>query len=770
MCMEVRCRMTLVYPFNGDCAGKSELGNKGANLVAMSRLDLPVPPGFIVSIEAYKVWRETGVLPESEIHKLLVLLELQTGKKLGHGLEVSVRSSAPVSMPGMMDTVLNIGNVAVMMSAVKQIFSSWNNPRANEYRRLNHIAADLGTAAVIQAMVYGNKDEVSATGVVFSRNPSTGEKGLYGEFISRAQGEDLVSGVRTPEMISRLKDAMPQRYSQLEKIAQRLEEHFYDMQDIEFTIESGTLYILQTRNGKRTGRAAVKIAIDMVVEGLITPQEAVLRVTADDIKGMLHKQLEGAVRAQPIAKGLAAAPGAAVGKVYFDAGEAQEQGRRGLSVILVRPETSPDDIRGVAMSVGVLTQKGGLTSHAAVVTRAMGKPCICGAEGIDVDLNLKRFTAGEQIIKEGDEITIDGTTGLVYRGPLPLVEAKYTSQLKELMKLADGFKRLGVRANAETPEMLAQAKMFGAEGIGLCRTERMFNAPERLTAIREFILAEDDKQRTEAIECLRKLQTADFKALFKELDGLPVIIRLLDIPLHEFLPPEQDVTDPVVRNKIAELKETNPMLGHRGVRLAVTTPELYKMQIRAIKEALIEVPANVSIMVPQVITTREALSVRQMLDGSRIKFGVMMETVRACMRAGHLAEDVDFFSFGTNDLTQAVFSFSREDAEKKFLSIYLQKGILQDNPFSVLDIKGVGRLMETAIFWARRSKKEIEIGVCGEQAGEPRTIAYLHNTGVDYVSCSPFRIPVAKLVAAQAAIRSRSAVARPSPAVSSGTV
>jgi pyruvate, orthophosphate dikinase len=762
--------MTLVYPFNGECSSKSELGNKGANLVAMSKLDLPVPPGFIISIEAYKNWRETGKLPETDIHKALVLLELQTGRKLGHGLEVSVRSSAPVSMPGMMDTVLNIGNVAVMMSSIKQIFSSWNNPRANEYRRLNHIAADLGTAAVIQVMVYGNKDDQSGTGVVFSRNPSTGEKGLFGEYMLKAQGEDLVSGVRTPDSISKLKTVMPQMYSELEKIVQRLEEYFCDMQDIEFTIEAGKLYMLQTRSGKRTGSAAVKIAVDMVIEGLITPEEAILRVTVDDIKGLLHKHLESAGASQPIARGLAAAPGAAAGKVYFDADEAQDQGRKGISVILVRPETSPDDIRGIALSAGVLTQKGGLTSHAAVVTRAMGKPCICGAEGMNVEMNLKRFNASGQIIKEGDEITIDGTTGLVYKGILPLVEAKFTPQLKELMKLADGFKRLGVRANAETPEMLAQARMFGAEGIGLCRTERMFNAPERLSAIREFILSENDIQRTAAIESLRKMQTADFKALFKALEGLPVIIRLLDIPLHEFLPPEQDVTDPFVRNKIAELKETNPMLGHRGVRLAVTTPELYKMQIRAIKEALIEVPAKVSVMVPQVITTREALTVRQMLEGSKIKFGVMMETVRACMRAGHLAEEVDFFSFGTNDLTQAVFSFSREDAEKKFLSIYLQKGILQDNPFAVLDVKGVGRLMETAIFWARRSKKDIEIGVCGEQAGEPRTISYLHNTGVDYVSCSPFRIPVAKLVAAQAAIRSRSAVSRPAAVVSSGIV
>ena len=526
-------------------------------------------------------------------------------------------------------------------------------------------------------------------------------------------------------------------------------------------------YILQTRNGKRTGRAAVKIAIDMVIEGLLTPEEAVMRVTVEDIKGMLHKQLGDIGSAQSIAKGLSAAPGAACGRVYFTSGDAQDQFRKGVEVILVRPETSPDDIRGVATSAGVLTQKGGLTSHAAVVTRAMGKACICGAEGITVDMDLKRFTAGGCIIKEGDEITIDGSTGNVYKGLLPLAESKVTSELKELLKLADGFKRLGVRANAETPEMIAQAKAFGAEGIGLARTERMFNAPDRLTAIRQFILAEDDSQRAASIDRLCTLQTSDFKKLFRELNGLPVIIRLLDIPLHEFLPQEQDVTDPVVRNKIAELKETNPMLGHRGVRLAVTTPELYKMQIVAIHRAMTEVPAKVSIMVPQVITIREALTVKKMLEGLNLKFGVMMETVRACMRAGHLAEETDFFSFGTNDLTQAVFSFSREDAEKKFLSIYLQKGILQDNPFSVLDVKGVGRLMETAIFWARRAKKEIEIGVCGEQAGEPRTIRYLHGIGVDYVSCSPFRIPIAKLVAAQAAIKSRAESSRIEVPVSS---
>jgi pyruvate, orthophosphate dikinase len=747
--------MAYVHSFYGQLMDRSQLGNKGANLVAMTRLNLPVPPGFIVSVDAYKKWQETGKFPDEEIQKALTMLEMETSNKLGSGLEVSVRSSAAVSMPGMMDTVLNIGDMTTMMSSLKQIFESWDNPRAVEYRRLNNIAPTLGTAAVIQAMVYGNRDKESGTGVIFSRNPSTGEKGLYGEYILQAQGEDIVSGVRTPDPIAKLRQAMPYTYAELAGIAQKLERHFRDMQDIEFTVESGKLYILQTRNGKRTGRAAIKIAIDLIKEDLLTREEAVLRVTVDDIRGMLHKQLESSGSSQPIAKGLNAAPGAAGGRVYFHSGEALDQARKGVSVILVRPETSPDDIQGVAMSAGVLTQRGGLTSHAAVVTRAMGKPCICGAEGIEIDMESRQFTAAGQTIKEGDEITVDGTTGNVYKGILPLVDAKFTPELQELMSLADGFKRLGVRANAETPDMIAQAKMFGAEGIGLCRTERMFNAPERLSAIREFILAENESLRLAAIDRLRVLQTTDFIALFKELNGLPVIIRLLDIPLHEFLPPEHEVTDAQVKNKIAELKETNPMLGHRGVRLAITTPELYKMQIDAIQQALTQAPAKVSIMVPQVITTQEALAVLRMLKDSKLKFGVMMETVRACMRAGRLAKEVDFFSFGTNDLTQAVFSFSREDAEKKFLTTYMNKGILQDNPFAVLDVKGVGRLMETAVFWARRAKKEIEIGVCGEQAGEPRTIRYLHTIGIDYVSCSPFRIPIARLVAAQAALKGR---------------
>jgi pyruvate, orthophosphate dikinase len=759
--------MTNVYLFISDYMDKAEMGNKGNNLVAMTHLGLPVPPGFIVAVKAFRHWQTTGQIPEDEILQGLARLETKMGKKLGQGLQVSVRSSAAASMPGMMDTILNVNDTASMLEDIKRIFESWNNPRAIEYRRLNNIPLTMGTAAVVQAMVFGNKDALSGTGVIFSRSPATGEKGLYGEYMMQAQGEDLVSGVRTPEPISKLRTVMPRAYAELAAIAERLENHFTDMQDIEFTVESEKLYILQTRNGKRTGQAAIKIAIDLLGEGLITTEEAVMRVTVDDIKGMLHKQLGEIGDARPIAKGLSAAPGAAGGKVYFTSNDAQDHYRKGVNVILVRPETSPDDIRGIATSVGVLTQKGGLTSHAAVVTRAMGKACICGAEGIEVDMEARCFTTESCVIKEGDEITIDGSSGNVYQGLLPLAESRVTPELQKLMSLADGFKRLGVRANAETPDMIAQARAFGAEGIGLARTERMFNAPDSLAAIRRFILAEDAAQRTAAIERLRVLQTSDFKDLFKALDGLPVIIRLLDIPLHEFLPREEDVTDPVVKNKIAELRETNPMLGHRGVRLAVTTPELYMMQIQAIHQAMVEVaaesPAKVSVMVPQVITSQEAQTVKKMLEGLNLKFGVMMETVRACMRAGHLAEQCDFFSFGTNDLTQAVFSFSREDAEKKFLTIYLEKGILQDNPFSVLDVKGVGRLMETAIFWARRARKEIEIGVCGEQAGEPHTIRYLNSIGVDYVSCSPFRIPVAKLVAAQAAISVRADSARLAP-------
>jgi pyruvate,orthophosphate dikinase len=747
--------MSYVHSLRGDFKDKYQLGNKGANLVSMTQLGLSVPPGFVISIDAYRKWRETGLLPDEDIKEALTSLETEMGRKLGEGFEVSVRSSGPVSMPGMMDTILNIGDMWQINSAIKRIFESWDNLRAVEYRRINKIPQTLGTAAIIQAMVYGNREERSGTGVVFTRNPSTGKKGLFGEYIVKAQGEELVSGVRTPKPISTLKSAVPEVYAELEKVANKLESHFCDMQDIEFTVESGKLYILQARTGKRSGHAAVKISVDMVAERLITREEAIMRVTASDIQGLLHKQLKTPEVYHPLAKGLNAAPGAAGGRVVFDAIEALAQSKKGVKVILVRPETNPDDIQGIAAANGVLTQKGGLTSHAAIVTRGMGKPCICGAEDINIDLVTRQFVVNGQVIKEGDEITIDGATGNLYLGLLPVEDVSLSPELTELMGWADGFKRLGVRANADIPEAIAQAVTFGAEGIGLCRTERMFNAPERLSVIRQFILAENAARQAEVIEHLRELQTGDFITLFRELKGLPIIIRLLDLPLHEFLPSEQEVIESQVRQRIAELRETNPMLGHRGVRLAVTNPEIYKMQIEAIKRARTEVAADVSIMIPQVITAQEALMVESLLKGSNMRVGVMMETVRACMRAGRLANEVDFFSFGTNDLTQAVFSFSREDAEKKFLSTYLQLGILQDNPFEVLDIKGVGRLMETAIFWARRVKKDIEIGVCGEHAGEPQTIRYLHGIGVDYISCSPYRIPIAKLVAAQTAIQAR---------------
>ncbi len=747
--------MNLVYSIDGNCNDKDELGNKGANLVNMTRLGLPVPPGFVVAISAYKQWTTNGQVPDQEIEDAIAVLEKKMGRKLKAGLEVSVRSSAPVSMPGMMDTLLNIGDMDKIKEAVKKIFESWNTPRAIEYRRLNKISASLGTSAVVQAMVYGNKDANSGTGVLFSRNPSNGEKGLFGEYLKMAQGEEVVSGSRTPEPIASLKSSSPRLYTDLEAVSEKLEKHFHDMQDMEFTIESGKLYMLQTRNGKRTGNAAIKIAVDMIKEGLISREEAILRVTVEDIRGMLHKRVKDADKYKPIAKGLNAAPGAATGKVVFSAEDAVLKSQNGTAVILVRPDTSPDDIHGIATAVGVLTQKGGLTSHAAVVTRAMGKPSVCGAEGITIDMAARLFKADGQVIKEGDVITIDGSHGFVYAGSIPLVEAASTPELQELLKLTDSFRKLGVKANADTPEMIAQAKIFGADGIGLCRTERMFNAPASLTAIREFILAEDPQKRAQTIDNLRELQTRDFIAIFKALNGLPIIIRLLDMPLHEFLPSENETNDPKIKKVIFDLKEINPMLGHRGVRLAITTPELYKMQIDAISKALTEVPANVSIMIPQVMSAEEIIHVKKLLniENLNLKFGVMIETVRAAMQAGPLAQVADFFSFGTNDLTQATLSFSREDAEKKFLPAYLEKGVLKDNPFEVLDVDGVGRVMQIAVSAGRHTKATLDIGVCGEQGGEPRSIQFIATTGINYVSCSPFRVPVAKLIAAQIALK-----------------
>ncbi|MBN2098464.1 MAG: pyruvate, phosphate dikinase [Dehalococcoidia bacterium] len=735
------------------------LGNKGANLVTMTRIGLPVPPGFVISIEAYKEYKRTGRLPIADIEDALQWLEGHTGRRLGNGLMVSVRSSAPVSMPGMMDTLLNVSSKAHMVSAVKKIFGSWDNLRAVEYRRLHNIPRDIGTSAVVQAMVMGNRDDRSGTGVVFTRNAITGEPHLFGEYIGQAQGEDLVSGSRTPSPIQELRSAMPEAYAELEKLAHTLENHFHEMQDVEFTVESGTLYLLQTRSGKRSGQAAVKIAVDMAKEGLISREEAVLRVKPEELKALLHKRIQSVEKHEPLAHGLNAAPGAAAGKVVFHPIEALRLAEKSEKVILVRPETSPDDIQGIAAADGVLTSRGGLTSHAAIVTRAMGKPCICGAEEIKIDLKAEQFEVRGHVVHKGMEITIDGTSGAVYLGTLPLEEVEVTEELRELLSWADGFRRLGVRANADTADMIKLAKTFGCEGIGLCRTERQFNAPERLSAIREYIMARTPSEKAEALEILRGFQEEDFAAIFRELEGLPIIIRLLDLPLHEFLPSETDTDVPRVREMVRELREVNPMIGHRGVRLGVTNPEIYRMQVEAICQAKSvvepEVKVNAAVMIPQVITVQELLWVKKQVKAAGLRVGVMMETVRACMRAGKLAHEADFFSFGTNDLTQAVYSFSREDAEKKFLATYLRLGILQDNPFEIVDVKGVGRLMETAIMWARRNKKEIEIGVCGEHGGEPRSIRFFHQIGLDYVSCSAFRIPVARLVAAQAALQEK---------------
>ena len=747
--------MASVFFFKDDCKDKSLLGNKGANLVTMTRVGLPVPPGFTISIEAYKEYERSGKLPIEEIEQALSLLAKETGGKLGEDLQVSVRSSAPVSMPGMMDSVLNLRQPAEIMAAVKRIFASWNNKRAIEYRRLNRIPPDLGTAAIVQAMVFGNKNERSGTGVVFSRNPSNGDKGLFGEYLDQAQGDDVVSGRRTPQPVATLKHQLPDVYTQLETMADTLERHFRDMQDIEMTVEDGKLYMLQTRTGKRSGRAAIKIAVDMVREGLISPEEAILRITPQDVAAILYKQIESPESYQPVTKGLSAAPGAATGKVIFDPSEAVSRAKMKEKVILVRPETSPDDIHGINAAEGVLTSRGGLTSHAAIVTRAMGKPCVCGAEAIKIDLKQERLAIGELTLKKGDEITIDGDSGNVYLGLLPLKEAAAATELEELMVWADNYKRLGVWANADTAEMIAQAKEFGAEGIGLCRTERQFNSPNRLAVFRQFILAKTPSERSAAIERLEKLQKEDFVAIFRVLDGMPIIIRLLDPPLHEFLPSAEETDDPELKKRVRELAEVNPMLGHRGVRIGVTYPEIYQMQIDAILEAKSEGDANVEIMVPQVIAAEELRLVKKQVKDPAVKLGIMMETVSSCMRADELAREADFFSFGTNDLTQATLSFSREDAERKFLNTYLELGILPNNPFQILDIKGVGRLMQIAVSSARQEKEALEIGICGEHAGDPESIKFCHQIGLDYVSCSPFRVPVAKLVAAQAALEQK---------------
>jgi len=870
-----------VYLFEeGNSDMRSLLGGKGANLAEMTRIGLPVPPGFTINTEACNEYLASGYeFPSGvldQVFSALSQLEAHTGKGFGqkdNPLLVSVRSGAAVSMPGMMDTILNLGlndetvqglaqltgderfaydcyrrfiqmfsNVVLEMEhnqfdeivekfkrklslifdyeipaselkqiiseykllvrqgkgsdfpqdvkeqlvlAIKAVFNSWNNQRAIVYRRLNKIDDNLGTAVNIQCMAFGNMGQDCGTGVAFTRNPSTGERELYGEFLVNAQGEDVVAGIRTPMPISRLQEELPSVYQQFLDTCQKLENHYRDLQDIEFTVEKGTLYMLQTRNGKRTARASVKAAVDMVSEGLISKNEALLRVDAEQINQLLHRQVDNSVKLDPIAVGLPASPGAACGKVIFDADMAEKLGEAGEKVVLVRSETTPDDIHGIIYAQGVLTSRGGMTSHAAVVARGMGKPCVCGCEAIKIDPPGKCFYIGELIIREGDTITIDGATGRVMLGEVPMIEPTLSDEFETLLRWADETKRLAVRANADTPQDAARAREFGAKGIGLCRTEHMFMAQERLPIVQEMILAESLEEREAALARLLEFQRDDFYGILKAMAPYPVTIRLLDPPLHEFLPDKEtlllEIADLKYQNadhlvimgkedllkKIESLSEANPMLGHRGCRLGLTFPEIYRMQARAVFEAMVQlrqekVETLAEIEIPLVMDVAEFVYLKgEILDvyeevktgsGVELQFvlGTMLELPRACIVADELAAEAEFFSFGTNDLTQTTLGFSRDDAEGKFIPVYLEKKIIKDNPFAVLDRKGVGSLMRIAEEKARGAKKNILMGICGEHGGDPSSVEFCHIIGLDYVSCSPYRIPVARLAAAQA--------------------
>ncbi|MEM3737414.1 MAG: pyruvate, phosphate dikinase [Candidatus Bathyarchaeia archaeon] len=880
-----------VYRFEeGSAKLVSLLGGKGAGIAEMTRLGLPVPPGMTVTTEACRAYFASGNrLPEGledEISQALRWLEEKTGKKFGdpfNPLLVSVRSGAPVSMPGMMDTVLNLGlnDVTVeglakrtgderfaydcyrrfiqmfgsivlhiprskfddvlnslkekckvkldteldaeslktlvnrykeifrqetgrdlpqdpkeqLLMAVKAVFKSWNGKRAVEYRRFYKIPSDLGTAVNIQAMVFGNIGPNSGTGVAFTRNPSTGEAKIYGEYLMNAQGEEVVAGIRTPKHIDELRLEAPQLYEQLEKVCHTLERHYRDMQDIEFTIEEGKLYMLQTRTGKRTAQAAVKIAIDMADEGLITKEEALLRVQPSHLEQLLHRHIDPNAKVNVIAKGLPASPGAASGMVIFDVDEAARRGAAGEKVILVRPETTPEDIHGMVQAQGVLTSRGGMTCHAAVVARGMGKPAVVGCEELNVDVEAEFFKTRNIIIKKGDVITLDGSTGSVILGEVPMIDPEVRPELKRLLELADEIRTLGVRANADTPENAARARTFGAEGIGLCRTERMFNAKDRLPIVQEMILADTEEERRAALEKLRPMQKKDFKEIFRVCHDQPVTIRLLDLPLHEFLPRLEDLlvevttlkckgeegkeleTKERILKRALALNERNPMLGHRGCRLSIRYPEIYEMQIQAIFEAAIEllkeegVKVELEIMLPLVGEVNEFIFHRnrivevanRLMEAAGVKIpyliGTMIEIPRAALTADEIAKHAEFFSFGTNDLTQTTFGYSRDDAEAKFLHDYLEKKILTVNPFEVLDRAGVGELVRIATEKGRSVRKNLKVGVCGEHGGEPSSIEFFHKIKLDYVSCSPFRVPVARLAAAQAKIREKIEVA-----------
>ncbi|MGB8003592.1 MAG: pyruvate, phosphate dikinase, partial [Gaiellaceae bacterium] len=650
--------------------------------------------------------------------------------------------------------------------AVRAVFESWDAPRAQVYRRTYDISDDLGTAVNVVQMVFGNKGDESGTGVAFTRDPSTGEAGLYGEFLANAQGEDVVAGTRTPEPLARMEDKLPAAFEQLRETMRRLEEHYRDMQDIEFTVEDNTLYLLQTRSAKRTAAAAVKSAVDMAGEGLISHEDAVARIDPAQLDQLLHPMIDPTAQWEVAAKGLNASPGAACGKIVLDADAAEQRGKAGESVILVRWETTPDDIHGLIQAAGILTAHGGMTSHAAVVARGMGKPCVAGCEALSIDAEARTITIGTETLAEGDLLTIDGGTGAVIVGEVPLVPPEVNDDLETILGWGDEHRRLGVRANADTPQDAAKARDFGAEGIGLCRTEHMFMAEERLPVVREMILADSEEGRRKALDKLLPMQQGDFEEIFEVMAGLPVTIRLLDPPLHEFLPPLDQATDERTRRRIKQLQESNPMLGTRGCRLGIQWPEIYEMQVRAIVRAARAVEEKtgeaplVEIMHPLVGFDEELRRLRELTvrvaaeEAPEVEYlcGTMIELPRACIRADEIAEHADFFSFGTNDLTQTALGFSRDDAEGKFLTHYLEDGVLEKNPFEVLDVEGVGDLMRIAVERGRATKPELKLGICGEHGGEPTSVAFCHELGLDYVSCSPYRVPLARLAAAQAAL------------------
>jgi pyruvate, orthophosphate dikinase len=852
--------VALVYGFDEEAPGGRELlGGKGVGLAEMTGLGVPVPAGFTVTTEACRVTMRTGEVPEElwpEVDEHVARLQERAGKRFGDPADpllVSVRSGAAISMPGMMDTILNLGlnDVAVeglaaatgnprfafdsyrrliqmygevvdgidahvfegelqalkerrgveqdvdltaddlreliatyqeqyerevgapfpqdareqLHHATRAVFASWDSPRAKVYRRTYDIPDDLGTAVNVVQMVFGNKGETSGTGVCFTRDPSTGERRLFGEFLVNAQGEDVVAGIRTPEPIERMRELLPDAYALLTDTLERLEEHYREMQDVEFTVEDGELFLLQTRTGKRTAQAALRIAADMTAEDLISREEAVARIDPGQLDQLLHPMIDPTADVDVVATGLNASPGAASGAIVLDADLAEERGRAGEDVLLVRWETTPDDIHGLIHSRGVLTAHGGMTSHAAVVARGMGKPCVAGCDTLSIDLVERTVRLGDVELREGDQLTIEGGTGRVIVGAVPLVPPAIDENFGTILGWADDLRRLRVRANADTPDDAARAREFGAEGIGLCRTEHMFMAPDRLPVVQEMILAADERARRAALDRLLPVQQSDFEGIFDAMAGHPVTIRLLDPPLHEFLPPIEDATSETMRRRIEQLREANPMLGTRGCRLGLQYPEIYEMQVRAIVRAARAVADRtgeaplVEIMHPLVGFAEELRRLRELTDRVAAeeaevayRCGTMIELPRACVRADEIAETADFCSFGTNDLTQTTLGFSRDDAEGKFLTHYLEHGILERNPFEVLDVEGVGELMRIAVERGRGVKPDLKLGICGEHGGEPRSVAFCHEIGLDYVSCSPYRVPLARLAAAQAAL------------------